>query len=171
MRTREDITNRIKYEDSAYANLSKGIVVLYSILSVVYVLLIAMELWMGSKIEKTIGGICYLIAMLNFVLFFVYYNKKYRFVDYGEPVLVMLKKARQRYLPFQKNALCLLPGLLLMDVGLTLNTFSSEKVLLVQAIYFGMMFIAVIIGYIYWFIRYKPLVDRITEYITELENG
>jgi hypothetical protein len=166
----DDILFKIKHEDKKYADLCKGLVAMYLVLAVVYVLLIVLEIVRGAKFIEVVGGVCYLLSMLNFLLFFIYYNKRYRYADYSEPVLDMLKSALKRYMPFHPSGLALIPGLLLMDAGLTLNTFKYENVLLVQIIFVGIFTIAIIIGYFYWIFRYKPFTDQIKEMIKEIES-
>lgn len=166
----DGIQNKIKEEDKRYADLCKKMVVMYLILTVIFILLIVLEIVRGAKFEEVAGGICYLLSMLNFLLFFLYYNKRYRYADYSEPVLKMLKSALKRYMPYHPSGAALIPGLLLMDVGLTLNTFKHENVMTVQIIFFGVSFAAILIGLVYWYFRYKPLTDQIEKMIKEIEN-
>lgn len=166
----DDILLQIKEEDKKYADLCRGLVAMYLILAVVYILLIVLEIVRGAKFSDVLGGVCYLLSMLNFLLFFIYFNKRYRYADYSEPVLNMLKSALKRYMPFHPSGLALIPGLLLMDAGLTLNTFKNENVLLVQIIFISFFTIAIIIGYFYWIFRYKPLTDQIKKMIKEIES-
>lgn len=165
-----DIQLKIREEDKKYADLCKGMVIMYLILAVIYILLIVLEIIRGAQLPEVAGGICYLLSMLNFLLFFLYYNKRYRYADYSEPVLDMLKSALKRYMPFHPSGLALIPGLLLMDAGLTLNTFKHEDIMIVQIVFFSVFLTAIIIGYVYWFFRYKPLTDQIKKMIKEIEN-
>jgi hypothetical protein len=165
-----DIQVKIRIEDKKYSDLSKGFQILYWFLAVAYTLLIVSEVFIGGNVYEIIGGVCYLFAMLIFALIFKYYHKVYNSVDYGEPVLTMLKRAKKRYEPFQWNQLWLVPAIGFIDTGLILNSFKDTDVLMFQIFFFSGLALSFGIGVIYWYIRYKPLYDEIKGLIKDIES-
>ncbi len=171
MRTIDEVTLKIKSEDRSYANLCIGIVIGYALISVLYLYMIYREIVTGGDIIEIIKAVSLLLAMLNFMIFFLYYNKKYRYADYSEPLLVMLKKARKRYKPFNPDSLFILPALILADFGLSFERGLSISFWAGQLLFFGLITLSAFVGYVIWIYKYKPLVVNISELIDELESG
>ena len=105
MKTINEITLKIKSEDRAYANLCIGLVIGYGLISILYTYMIYRKIVTGGDSVEIIKEISLLLSMLSFMIFFFYYNNKYRYADYSEPLLVMLKKARKRYRPYNLDSL------------------------------------------------------------------
>lgn len=162
------IITRLKNEDDRYAALSKRMQIIYWILILIFMTLIILQIVQKDPVVDIISSTCYLFAMLLFALFFQYLYKEYKYVDYSQPTLIMLKKAAYRYKPFQLKALWTLLAILLMDAGLSLNTSLDFKFIYIQACFLGVIVIAIVIGLLYWRVRYKPLRDTALELIREI---
>src|SRR4030042_4858333 len=114
-----EIINRLKNEDDRYAALSKRIQIVYWVVIPIYIILIIYHIVDKNPVVDIIGSTCFLFAMLIFALFFKHYYKEYKYVDYSQPTLVMLKKAASRYKPFTLKTLWILLAVILIDAGLS----------------------------------------------------
>ncbi len=164
------LTQQLKNEDVRYALISKSFQITYWILMAVYAVLIILHIIEKEPLTDIFGASCFLISMLIFALFFKNYYKEYNNVDYSAPTLIMLKKAAYRYQPFQRKTIWLLPALLFMDAGLYLNSSLNFKFWSIQLIYGGLLLIAICIGLIIWYVKYKPLRDNSLRLINEIEE-
>ena len=164
------LISNLKKEDEQYAGLSKRMQYIYWIMSLIFILVIIIQIVGKSNIVYIIGNICFLFAMLIFGLLFKYYYLEYKYVDYSQPTLIMLKKAAYRYKPFQLKTLWVLLSLLLVDAGLSLNTSLGFKFIWTQVFYLGIVVLAIIIGLLIWRIRYKPIRDAALSLIREIDG-
>ena len=164
----EEIIGKLKKADDRYATLCKGIQILYWVLIPIYIVLVIRQIVVGSPVVDIVGSLCYLSAMLIFAFFFMNYYKEYKYVDYSQPTLVMLKKAAYRYQPFQFKTLWVLLAVLLIDAGLGINASHSFELVSEQAYYLGVIVVAMLIGHLIWRVRYKPLRDATLGLIREI---
>jgi len=165
-----EIINKLKNEDERYASLSRRIQIIYWIVLPIYIILIIHHIVVKNPVVDIIGSTCFLFAMLIFALFFKHYYKEYKYVDYSQPTLVMLKKAAYRYNPFQLKTLWILLAVVLIDAGLSLNASPNFEFISVQVYFLGSMILATVIGLLFWRVRYKPLRDKALYLIREI-NG
>jgi H+/gluconate symporter-like permease len=165
-----ELTQRLKKEDKQYSNLSKRVQIIYWVLIPIYLAMVVLHFFEDARIDDIIGSTCFMLAMLIFALFFRYYYKKYKHVDYSQPTLTMLKKAAYRYQPFQLESLWLLLALVLIDVGLCLNHSLNFDVIQVQIYFIGTLIVAILIGFLVWYVRYKPIRDAALALIREIEK-
>ena len=166
----EELISNLKKEDEQYAGLSKRMQYIYWIMSLIFIIVIIIQIVGKSNVVYIIGNICFLFAMLLFGLLFKYYYREYKYVDYSQPTLVMLKKAAYRYKPLQLKTLWVLLSLLLVDAGLSLNTFLGFKFIWTQVFYLGIVVLATLIGLLVWRIRYKPIRDAALSLIHEIDG-
>ncbi|MFB6343110.1 hypothetical protein ACE1ET_15390 [Saccharicrinis sp. FJH62] len=166
----ESLVGRLRNEDQRYSRLSKGIQIVYFVLLPIYVLLLIVHIIEGSTWYEIFGSVCFALSMLIFALFFRRYYKEYKYVDYAQPTLSMLKDAAFRYQPFQWRMIWLVLALFFMDIGLSLTTFQMAYTVLVQILFLGSLGIATIIGYIIWWFRYRPLRMDTLKLIKEIEE-
>lgn len=163
-----EFTAKLKNADDKYANLSKRFQIIYGILVPIYMLMIVAHIIDGSPWEDIVGSACYMFAMLIFALMFRYYHKQYRYVDYSQPTLMMLKKAAYRYKPFQFKLVWLILAMVFVDVALVLNTSLGFDFMWIQIFFIGSMIIAITIGLLIWRVKYKPLRDAALSLILEI---
>lgn len=125
----------------------------------------------SKSINDIYSGIFLILSFIIFALTFRKYYKEYKHVDYSLPTLEMLKKAVYRYQPFQKSAMWMFAGLVLMDIGLTYDWLDENTSLLhTQIIFVGGIVLGFIIGLIIWYFKYKPLRDGARKLIREIEE-
>ena len=161
---------KLKTEDARYATLSRTIQIIYWIFIPLFFLITILEYTETRESDQLIGGALFILSFLIFAIFFGNYYKEYKYVDYSLPTIQMLKKAAYRYKPFQLKALWVLLAIVLMDGGLTFKREFNETVLDVQIYFISLMVVAVIVGLIIWYFKYKPLRDEALKLISELEN-
>lgn len=164
------LTTRLKNEDERYARLSKNFQIVYWVLVAIYAFLIGIHIYENQSIKEIAGITCFLVAMLIFAFMFRHFNKEYANVDYSQPTLLMLKQAAHRYKPFQLKTIWALAGVLLIDVGLSLNESLGFDLIRLQIVFVAVFGIAFALGLVLWKIRYKPLRDDALHLIRELEN-
>ncbi|MDD2548651.1 MAG: hypothetical protein PHD00_01005 [Bacteroidales bacterium] len=161
-----EFTNRLKKQDNRYARLYKRERIIMLFLLSLYLLIMLVDFDDKTPIVDIIGSICKLFGLLIFVLLIMNFYKDFKFVDYSQSTLVMLKKAAYRYQPFKLKALWVLFGAFLLAVGDYLVSSSVRMF----PLYLGVIVLCVIIGLIIWWIRYKPLFDEAMKLICEIEG-
>jgi len=166
----DKLISNLKKEDEQYAGLSKRMQYLYWIMSLIFIFVIVIQIFGKVHVVYIIGNICFLFAMLIFGLLFKYYYREYKYVDYSQPTLVMLKKAAYRYKPFQLKTLWAVLSLLLVDAGLSLNTSLGFNFIWIQVFYLGIVVLSAIIGLLIWRARYKPVRDAALSLIREIDG-
>ncbi len=153
--------------------------ILYSIVKVLYIIfivafilgIIALGILNSDFFSPTIMSA--LLTLVGLVLVFIYLNyrgKDYKNVDYSQTTYEMLKKTSERYKPFLKKDLWMLPGLILMGVGLGLdpsrgNFWNYQLFFWSFTIIGGGGF-----GLIYWYFKWKPIKDNADKLIKEIES-
>lgn len=167
----EKVTGRLKKEDRHYATIVKVVQVFYWIFIPLFIVKTVVEYTSSHEINDIISGVGLVLGFLLIALSFQKLYNEYQYVDYSLPTLEMLKKAAYRYEPFQKRVLWVVPGLLLMDVGLTFEWMSEGKSVLDSQVFFlGSILFGAIIGLVWWYFKYKPLRDDALKLIKELER-
>lgn len=164
------LVGKFKIADVRYARLSKSLQIVYWILIPIYMLLTILDYVKNQDLMTIVGGFSFIAAFVIFALFFGKYHKAYGNVDYTLPTLKMLKNAVHRYKPFKWETTWAFFGVLLIDVGLTLNTSLHFSVMSVQVYFLGTMALSTVVGYIIWYIKHKPLRDRALGLIAEIEG-
>ncbi|WP_291856445.1 hypothetical protein [Marinilabilia sp.] len=165
----DQLIHKLKNEDENYARLSRGIQIFYWIMAPVYLIMVVLHAIEGSSLNEILGGIFFFLAMLIFALFFRNYYKEYKYVDYSQPTLVMLKKAAYRYKPFQLKILWAFLAVGFINAGLSLSATHMADLLEIQLVFWSAMAMAVLIGLWRWKVRYKPIRDAALNMIREIE--
>lgn len=161
-----EFTNRLKKEDDRYASISKRFLIAFWIILPIYFMLIIYEVIVKTPVAEIIGSVCTLLALLIAILVYRSNYKKYKYVDYSQSTLILLKQSANRYQPYQLNVLWGLLALLFISVSRYINSSSIYSFL----IYLGIIGLAIFIGLITWRIRYKPLYERAKKLIREIEE-
>ena len=164
-----NLINRIRREDERYARITKTFQIVYWAFVVIYLVLIIMHIATKSPVAEIAGSLCFLLGMIVFAILFRIYYFEYKSVDYGQPTLEMLKKAAHRYKPFQGKLWFAFIAVLLVGTGMSLNGPFADFVQ-TQILFWSSMTVALIIGLIVWWIRYKPLRDDMLRIIREIEG-
>lgn len=166
----DQLIHKLKNEDENYARISKGIQVFYWILAPVYLIMVVVHALEGSSLNEILGGVFFFLSMLIFALFFRNYYKEYKYVDYSLPTLVMLKKAAYRYKPFQLKILWAFLAVVFINAGLSLSVTHIANLLDIQLLFWSSMVMSVLIGLLWWRVRYKPIRDTALKMIREIEE-
>ncbi|HZJ74300.1 MAG TPA: hypothetical protein VFC87_05805 [Perlabentimonas sp.] len=161
-----EFTSKLKKEDERYASISKRFLIVFWIILPIYFVLIIYDVIVKASAAEIIGSVCTLLALLIAILVYRFNYKKYKYVDYSQSTLIMLKKAVYRYQPYQLNTLWGLLALLLLSVNNYINLSSSYSF----AYFVGFIGLAILIGLLIWWIRYKPLYDGAKKLIREIEG-
>lgn len=164
------LIQKLKNEDENYARLSKGMQIFYWILAPVYLIMVVHHAIEGDSLNEILSGIFFMLAMLIFALFFRYYYKEYKYVDYSLPTLLMLKKTAYRYKPFQPEKLLAILAVVFINAGLSLGSTLESDFRDIQSVFWSAMTIAVLIGLWRWKTRYKPIRDTALKMIREIER-
>ena len=165
------LTGKLKKEDRQYATIVKAVQIFYWIYIPVFVVRTIRYYSDSHNINNIISGVALILGFLVIALSFRKYYKDYRYVDYSLPTLEMLKKAASRYQPAQKRVMSIIPGLILMDIGLTFEWIGEGRsVLYSQVIFLGAILFGAIIGFVLWYFKYKPLRDKILDLVREIEQ-
>jgi len=173
----DTLINRIKTEDEKNLRMSKSFLWIYIILVAVYLFLIIVNPDPDISLIRRLSGLFYIASMAVFALIFRKGYRVFKSIDYGLPVLEMLRSAAKRYRLSTKNYLIIAIPVILMDIGLTLSFYNNllplaplNRVLIIQVFYIPIMTISGFIGYYIWRKQQKPLRDRALELIRELEG-
>lgn len=167
----QQLTGRLKKEDSNYARIIKAVQIFYWIFIPVFAVITIFEYSETRGLNTIVSGLFLMLAFLVIALTFRKYYKEYNYVDYSLPTLEMLKKAAYRYQPFQRRGLWVLLGLAFMDVGLTIDWLDQNTSVAHTQIFFGgSLFVGLVIGLVLWYIRYKPIRDKALALIKEIEE-
>ncbi len=165
------LINQLKTKDLNYAAISKRMQIVYWALCLLYLVIIIIEITEKSPLRDIMSLSCFLGGMISLALLFRKFQKEYGEVDYSQPTLLMLKKAVNRYQPFAMRTIWILPGILLIDIGLTLRAPEFMDILLTQLFFLGAILLGLVGGLIWWYIQYKPLRDHAQRLIDDIESA
>lgn len=164
------LINKLRLEDFKYAGLSKRLSIAYWVITPLYFASLVAHIIDGDT-QGIVSSVCYLSGMLIFALSFRKFHKEFNYVDYSLPTLIMLKKAAQRYKPFQRMTWWALVAVLFVDAGLSYSSSTIRSNILITQIYFLAVFVISFgIGLLIWKNRYKPLRDAAIKLIKEIEE-
>lgn len=166
----DELIPQLQKSDKNYANIAKQIQAIYWVLLPVYAIIVVIHLFDNSPFSEILGSICFMCGMLIFALLFRKYQKEYNTVDYALPTLKMLKKAANRYKPFRLETIWALLASLFIDAGLVLGHWEDGDAMVIQLIFGGALFVALLVGLVWWYISYKPLRDGALQLIREIEE-
>lgn len=173
----DKLIGNLKKEDAIFLKFSLSIQWLMWPAALLYLVMVIFIFDFSEPWYKPAGG---LMVMLALVIFAVYFRNRYRafeMIDYGLPTTEVLAKAVKRYQAFKWSDLLLLIPLILEDIGLCffsidISSHSDPFAHFIkwQVIFFVIIAIGGLIGYIVWWIRQKPLRDRALALLKEIES-
>jgi hypothetical protein len=164
------LLGKLKKEDVKYSNLCKRLKIVYWIFIPLYTIMAFMHYLDTYKLIDLISGMCLVVAFLIFALVFGSYQKEYKNVDYSLPTLLMLKQAAKRYHPFRKKSILTLLAVFLIAANLKLRSHPFFNTIESQMIFISVFILAIFIGLVIWYFKYKPLRDNALTIIAEIEN-
>lgn len=160
----------LKNADTKYANIVKGVQVIYWIIIPIYMILIGVHIFNKAPIPEILGTCCMLVGMVIFAFLMRHYYKTYSKVDYSLPTLLMLKQAAYRYKPFQRQAIWALLAIIMIDLGLSFMNYAEFNFWNTQMWFLPLIGLSVIGGLIWWYVRYRPLRNGALALIKEIEG-
>jgi uncharacterized membrane protein YGL010W len=163
------LISQLKSKDANYAAISKGMQIFYWALCPIYLIKIVFEAISNEPLNNILSSMCFLVAMISMAILFNRFQKEYSEVDYSQPTLLMLQKALDRYQPFSLRTLGILPGIVLIDIGISLKATTSTAFLMSQMAFLIAIILGFVIGFIIWYVQYKPIRDRTQALIDEIE--
>lgn len=173
----DSFIRKLHKEDKRYYKLTRNVQWLMWIMVPLYAAFFLFNPDKGLLITERIGGLCYVIAFVIFALVFRKFNMEFKTVDYGVPVVEMLKLAAKRYSLYQRKLLLIIAPVLFIDAGMVLllvDNFGTKNLIQVivwaQLSLFSSLLIGLIVGYLIWRKRQKPLRDTAFAMLKELES-
>lgn len=159
---------KVKRQDKNFRIVYMVGIVLYAVIIAAHLAVITISIYKNIPITDWIKMISTLIPFL--IIFYYLYkkHKEYKHADYSLSTYIVLKNMKKRYEAFRLNDLWVVVALIIL--GISMGIDSPENFLSFQLEYWSMLIGAMLVGYIYWYIKQKPLRDKASELIKELEE-
>lgn len=169
------LIQNLQKEDRQMARIIRGVKIMYLVLIPAYALLYLLA--PDFTISQRAGGMLSVMGFAVFIILFQRKSNEFKQVDYALPTTQMLTETIKRYKLWKPELLWALVAVSLVDLGLTISkikTFTPaeihDKVIDTQIIMIPAIFIGLIIGIIWWYIKHKPLRDQAQKLLDELIN-
>lgn len=175
----DSLVNELKKKDDRQKTTFHRFYIMLSVFVVFYLLLMVVNPDPGLTLYHRLAGLSYVIAFVIGAWLFRREHRMMVSINYADPLLEVLKNAALRYRPFSKRFLPYILILLFIDLGIALggpkrylpeNWTDDQKILMIQVVYWGIMLISALIGYLLWRVRYRPLWLALKQMIDELEG-
>jgi hypothetical protein len=167
----------LKHEDKRNWRMTRNVKWLMWLLAPLYAALFLLNPSKDILLTERIGGLCYALGFVLFALILQKFNREFKSVDYGVPVIEMLTQVTKRYNLFWRKIRLIVFPVLLIDAGMVLvllNRFGSkttfEVIVWVQMVLIPSLAIGASIGLFIWYKRQKPLRDAALAMLDELEQ-
>jgi hypothetical protein len=173
------LVTELKGKDERQKKTYRRFYIMLSVFVVIYALLLVVNPDPELTLYYRLAGLCYVTAFMIGAWLFRREHRMVGKVDYTDQVLKVLKSALERYRPFPKRSLPYLWMLLFIDLGVSFggtfrympeNWSLTKKILILQSVYWGIMAMAALIGYLIWRVRFRPLCRALRGMIDELEG-
>lgn len=164
------MVSRLKSEDLSYGRLSKAIYIIYFTFIPVFLVVAVFEFIATKDMNVIFWASFSSIAFAIFALLFRSYMKEYNYVDYAKPTIEMLQAAADRYKPFPLKAIWALVAVVFIDLGMIFHFAGRFDIIQTQQIFIPVLLVAIVMGYIFWIFKYKPLRDNALRLINELKE-
>ncbi len=169
----EQLIHKLQHEDKKLFRMYWGVSIVYLILTPVYALIYLLDPEL-IPIQR-LGGMLVVAGFVTFVLLFRLRIKEFRAIDYSLPTILMLKKTIRRYSLWKTELWWALLGIAFMDCGLALSRFKSaelganiDPILHAQYTILPAVTIGFLIGYVWWYLKHKPIRDNAQRLLDEL---
>lgn len=172
----ERLLNNLKEEDQKYTRIFKGFQIVYIVLLVIYLTLFVFN--PDDEITKLdrISGVFNATSMLIFALYFNFYYKNYRKIDYAIPTLELMKNVVKRYRIWRLDLIWVFLAILCIDVGVSLTFYQRtdaedpmQGIIYFNLIFLVLLIISISLGYAIWYTRHKPIRDAAKKIIADME--
>jgi hypothetical protein len=175
----ETLIDRMKKRDEHQKKTFRNFYIMMSVFVVFYFLLLVANPDPYLTVYKRIAGICYVIAFLIGAYLFRKEHKAMTMLNYSEPMLDVMKGAVDRFSPFKKGFFRFLLVPLFVDFGISFggstqympeSWSNTERIVILQLVYWSIMFIAGLISFLIWKQRVKPYRDAVKRMVEELDS-
>ncbi|MCT4614590.1 MAG: hypothetical protein N4A49_06925 [Marinifilaceae bacterium] len=166
----ESLTSKLKKEDLSYSKLCRNLQIMYCVLAPLYLIMAIMEYSSNSNSMEMFSQLSFFMAMLTLALGFNYFRKIYKNINYSEPTVKMLRSIINRYKIFSIKSWWIIPAFIFLDLALVFRKNDFESILQVQLIFLGTVILAVGVGIIVWWFKYKYLIDNAKKLLKEIES-
>ena len=175
----DSLVNELKKKDDRQKSTYRRFYIMLSVFVVFYALLLVVNPDPELTLYHRLSGLFYVIAFVIGAWLFRREHRVMVSINYADPLLKVLKCAAERYRPFNKRFLPYLLVLLFIDLGIILggpkrylpeNWTDNQKILIIQVVYWGIMGISALVGYLIWRVRYRPLWLALNQMTEELEG-
>ncbi len=159
-----ELTPKIQKRDRHYAKLTGILKIAYIVFIVLYALNLLIEYFTGEPTREIVISIFYLLGFSSISVYIFIYHKKLKYANYALPTLQMLKEFIKRYRIFPPITWVVVLGIVFLLTGSYLKDITTFYVFLISFI------LGIIVGFIIYFIKDKPLVNAAKQLIKELEE-
>jgi len=175
----DSLINELKKKDDRQKTTYRRFYIMLSVFVVFYLLLLVVNPDPELTFVQRISGLLYVMAFIIGAWLFRREHRMIVTVNYADPLLKVLKNAVERYRPFSKRILPFLLFLLLINLGIVIggpmdylpgHWTNMQRIWIFQVVYWGIMLISAMIGYLIWRVRYRPLWLALKQMIDELEG-
>jgi hypothetical protein len=162
----DDLINRTQKEDNRNKGLMKGVFILYLVCTILYAILLLFNPDPELTLNDRLGGMCYVAAFLIGTIYFRREYLIYKRMDYSLPLLQLLERTEKRYRFFSLKWIPIIVVVVLIDIGISLSLTGHnhlwvqsplEKFLIIQLVYWFIVFTSGFIGYLIWKKRSYPI--------------
>lgn len=152
---------------------------LYLIFSIFYIFLFIINPDPALTSNDRITGLSFVVAFIIGTIYFVWEYRNFKKVDYSLPIITILEKTEKRYRFFRSKWIPVIFIVAIVSFGITLSYVDRlaywdvsllGKILAIQGVYWAIMFIAGIIGYLIWRKRSRPIWKDAKTLLEELKN-
>lgn len=175
----ENLILRMQKEDKRNKKIMMGMFFLYLIFSIFYTFLFLIN--PDPKLTSTdrITGLSFVVAFIIGTIYFVWEYRNFKKVDYSLPIITILEKTEKRYRFFRTKWMPVMIIVSIVSFGITLSYIDQlaywdvslfGKILAIQGVYWAIMFIAGIIGYLIWRKRSRPIWKDAKTLLEELRD-
>jgi len=161
----DSLINEMGSKDIKYKKMMKRFQIVFFIFIFLYAGLFIINPDPDLTIYDRMAGLCYVVAFTLFTIQFRSLHKKFKQVNYCDPVKKVLKDAEKRYRLWHKNLLLVGIAILCIDAASILVMFDRfnerwtiwEFILIVQVLYFVLIGIGFTFGYLRWRNESRPI--------------
>lgn len=173
------LIEKMQKQDSQFKLVTKALQIAFFSFILIYAGLFLFNLVPGmSTIYHKAAGGCYVLGFMLFTYYFRESYKKYKEVNYFEPVKKVLEYAEQRYRFKQQMSFSIIAGMILIGSGTFIifymafvDKFTFMQIFIgVQSMYIFVIGITIAIGYFAWVKEMKPIWLSVKKLLKELEE-
>ena len=175
----ENLIARMRKEDNRNKKIMFGMFILYLVFTIFYAILFIFNPDPKLSLTDRMAGHSYVLAFIIGTFYFIWEYLIYKKVDYSTPLLALLKKTVRRYRFFSIKWIPVMIVVVIISYGFTISyverlatwdTGICTKILTIQAVYWGIMVIAGLIGYLIWRKRSRLIWKDAKTLLEELKN-